>query len=84
MQNGLIAEFRVALGAVAPVPARALRAEDLVRGRTPIEVDVHAARAALMRDIAPIDDIRSSAKYRRAVSGNVFASMLEDFLAHLG
>lgn len=83
-ENGRVAEFRAAFGAVAPAPKRALAAEALVLGRSAAEVDPDAVRAALAEDITPIDDIRSSAKYRRFVSERLFASMLKDFFAHLG
>ncbi len=84
LENGRVAEFCAAFGAVAPVPKRALAAEALVAGRTAAEVDFDAVRATLLKDIAPIDDVRSSAKYRRFVSERVFLSMLKDFLAHVG
>ena len=84
MEGGRVAEFRAAFGAVAPVPKRALEAEARVTGRTAADIDLEAVRAALLRDIAPIDDVRSSAKYRRFVSDRVFMSMLKDFLAHVG
>jgi len=84
LEQGRVAEFRAAFGAVAPIPKRALEAESLVLGRRSAEVDFEAVRAALRRDIAPIDDIRSSAKYRRFVSERLFEALLKDFLAHLG
>jgi CO/xanthine dehydrogenase FAD-binding subunit len=84
LEGGRGVEFRAAFGAVAPVPTRALRAEALVIGRGAGELDLGAVRAALAQDITPIDDIRSSAKYRRFVSERLFLAMLKDFLAHLG
>ena len=67
---------RVALGSVAPVTLRARRAEQALLGVRPCAAAAAAARAALLEDIAPIDDIRSDRDYRRLVSGNV----LEQFL----
>jgi len=62
---------RIALGGVAPIPARAPHAEAAILARSsPDEV----ARA-LQDDIAPIDDIRSSAAYRRRVAGNLAAEL---------
>ncbi|MFN8011401.1 MAG: xanthine dehydrogenase family protein subunit M [Holophagaceae bacterium] len=84
LEGGRVAEFRAAFGAVAPVPKRAHEAESQVQGRAPGDVDLEAARAALARDIAPIDDLRSSARYRRFVSERLFLAMLKDFLAHVG
>jgi xanthine dehydrogenase small subunit len=62
---------RVALGSVAEVPLRARGAEAaLVRG------DVEGAVAAVASDIRPIDDVRSTADYRRAVAQNVLRDLL--------
>lgn len=62
---------RVALGSVADVPLRARAAEAaLARG------DVEGAVAAVASDIRPIDDVRSTADYRRAVTQNVLRQLL--------
>ena len=58
---------RVALGSVAATVVRAPRTEEaLAAGATPDE----AARV-LEREITPIDDVRSTADYRRTVAGNL-------------
>jgi len=63
---------RVALGSVAEVPLRARGAEAaLARG------DVGGAVAALAADIRPIDDVRSTADYRRVVAQNVLERLLD-------
>ena len=62
---------RIAAGCVAPVPLRCRRAETAA-------VTGGDVRAALEQDIAPIDDIRGSAEYRREVSGNVLLRLLEE------
>ena len=79
LQHGVIDDVRIALGAVAPVPLRLTQVEDAIRGRA-ITVNLIAeARLLLQEAIAPIDDIRSVAAYRRFVSGN----LLEEFLRSL-
>ena len=75
-RDGRVDLARVALGSVAPVTLRAGRAERALLGARPSVAATAAARAALLEDIAPIDDIRSDREYRRRVSGNV----LEQFL----
>lgn len=62
---------RIALGSVAPTVVRLPRTELLLGQGAPIA----AARTALMEEISPIDDIRSTAAYRR----NVAANLLERF-----
>ncbi len=79
--QGRVVEFRAAFGAVAPTPVRARRAEALVLQGS---ADPAALREALAADLAPIDDLRASAKFRRAVSGRLFEALLLDFLAHVG
>lgn len=63
---------RIAVGSVAEVPLRAANAEAaLARG------DRDGAVAALASDIRPIDDVRSTAAYRMAVTQNVLRDLLE-------
>lgn len=81
--EGRIAELRLALGAVAPVPLRARRAEAVLRGAALEELPVAEAREALGSDIAPIDDLRSTARYRAVVAGNLLEEALRE-LVRLG
>jgi CO/xanthine dehydrogenase FAD-binding subunit len=63
---------RIAVGSVAEVPLRARGAERaLERG------DLAGAVAAVADDIRPIDDVRSTAEYRRAVTRNVLRELLD-------
>jgi xanthine dehydrogenase small subunit len=75
-RDGTIADCRLAFGSVAPVTMRARDTENLLRGRRPTAETAAAARATLAKDIAPIDDIRSSREYRVAVAGNVVEQFL--------
>jgi xanthine dehydrogenase small subunit len=61
---------RIAAGSVAPVPLRCRLAEVAV-------LQGGDVRAALSRDIAPVDDVRATAAYRQRVTGNVLLRMLE-------
>lgn len=74
-----IKDIRIAVGSVAPVVVRCSRTEDVLRGRKVDAAAVSDARAELAREISPIDDIRSTAKYRLQVAMNV----LEEFLMKL-
>jgi len=74
-EKGALERVRLAYGSVAPVPLRARNAEQALEGRSP-GAAVAAARAALERDIAPIDDIRSDREYRMIIAGN----LIEQFL----
>jgi CO/xanthine dehydrogenase FAD-binding subunit len=77
MDGGVVTEVRLAFGSVAPTPIRATAAEEAVRGKRLDRVTIDAARAALARDIAPIDDMRSTARYRATVAANVMAEFFQ-------
>jgi carbon-monoxide dehydrogenase medium subunit len=65
--DGICREVRIALGAVAPTVLRARAAETLLRGqRLEAGLIQQAARAA-MAEASPIDDIRGTARHRRAI-----------------
>jgi len=74
--DGGFAEVRIALGSVAPVVLRCRRAEELLKGRRPDAELVGDALTALAEDIRPIDDIRSTARYRTRVAQNLLAEFL--------
>ncbi|HEV3308351.1 MAG TPA: 2-oxo-4-hydroxy-4-carboxy-5-ureidoimidazoline decarboxylase [Candidatus Sulfotelmatobacter sp.] len=74
--KGVVENVHIALGSVTPVPLRMTRTEQTVRGRT-IDADLlRSVRKAVSSEIQPIDDIRSTARYRVAVAGNLVAQFL--------
>ncbi len=79
--NGQIQELRIALGSVAPMPIRARGAEKALLGRSVTNPPLDAALEALQADISPIDDLRSSAQFRRKVAGNLLADMLRGLVS---
>lgn len=72
LDGATVVSARIGLGAVADRPIRATAVEDAVRG-LPLAHAGEAARAALRASISPIDDVRSTATYRREVAENVVA-----------
>lgn len=65
-EDGTCKKVRIALGAVAPVPKRAIVAESILTGQRPsVQLFEKAAIAAANEDCQPIDDQRASAAYRR-------------------
>jgi CO/xanthine dehydrogenase FAD-binding subunit len=79
--NGTIQDVRLAFGSVAPVPLRLNEAEQLLTGNTIQSSLINAARKSVMKELRPIDDIRSTARYRAAVAGNLVAEFLEKLAA---
>ncbi len=62
------------------MPLRARAAETALEGRRPDETTRAAALRALQGDLAPIDDIRAPAGYRRLAA----AALLDRFLREAG
>jgi len=58
---------RIVLGAVAPTPLRAVKAETLLVGEKPDEALFFRAGEAAAGESKPITDLRGSADYRRAM-----------------
>lgn len=71
-------DVRLALGSVAATPIRATATEAALEGRQPTRETAEAARAALEAELHPIDDVRSTADYRRAVAGRVLHRLIRD------
>lgn len=76
IENSTIHDIRLALGSVAPVPVRCGQTEAVLRDRTIDDAMIQDARAALTNEIAPIDDLRSTAEYRLRVAANLLADFL--------
>ena len=76
--DGPWTDVRLALGSVAATTARAGAAESALEGATPIREVADAAVAALVSELEPIDDVRSTADYRRLVAGRVLHRIIRD------
>jgi CO/xanthine dehydrogenase FAD-binding subunit len=77
MDPGSIGDVRIVLGSVAPTALRAVRTEEVLRGQRPEPAILKVAQDALAREIAPIDDIRSTLRYRSTVARNLLAEFIE-------
>ena len=80
MNKGQIEDIRIGAASVREYPARLTATEKSLTGKTITQNSIAAARAALLTEVRPIDDIRSTAKYRATVAAN----LLEEFLHSLG
>jgi len=77
--GGKISHVRIALGSVAPIPIRCHETEAALLDRSLDAGVIRQASEIFGREIAPIDDIRSTRDYRLQVSLN----LLQDFLSQL-
>ena len=71
-------DVRVALGSVADRPIRATGTEAVLDGGSPTPETADAAAEALAAEIQPIDDVRSTADYRRAVAARTLHRIVRD------
>jgi CO/xanthine dehydrogenase FAD-binding subunit len=76
-----IEEVRLAVGSMAVTPVRLRKTEETLLGREWSAALMSEARQALETEVAPIDDIRSSALYRLHVAGNLLQEFLEGLFA---
>lgn len=77
VERGIVQDVRIAVGSVAPVPVRLAETERMLAGRILDAGTIAAAANTAMGEVKPIDDIRSTARYRAAVVGNLVAEFLE-------
>jgi xanthine dehydrogenase small subunit len=71
-------DVRLALGSVAATTVRTPRTESVLEGAEPDRQTADAAADTLMAEIAPIDDVRSTADYRRVVAGRILHRLVRD------
>jgi len=84
LEHHVLANARLAMGSVAAVPVRLHEVEVLIEDN-PLTEDLADRAAALVeKTIWPIDDVRSTAEYRRHVAGRVVRRLLLEMLATPG
>lgn len=71
-------DVRVALGSVAATPIRARATEAVLEGARPTPEVADRAAETLAGELKPIDDVRSTADYRRTVSARILHRLLRD------
>jgi xanthine dehydrogenase small subunit len=76
ISEGRIAELRLAAGSVAPTPVRLRATEDALRGMAPGPEAADLAGREAAREVTPIDDVRSTAEYRRFALERVVRRMV--------
>jgi CO/xanthine dehydrogenase FAD-binding subunit len=79
VKKGQIEDIRIGAASVREYPTRLAATERALTGKAVTAETIAAARAAILTEVRPIDDIRSTAKYRAAVAAN----LLEEFLRTL-
>jgi len=84
LEGAIVREIRLGAASLAAFPARLYRTEDAICGKRVDAESFGAARAALLTEVLPIDDIRSTADYRRSVAANLLGEFLNTLRASEG
>jgi CO/xanthine dehydrogenase FAD-binding subunit len=79
IDGGVVSEIRLAAASLAAFPARLYETEAALLGKPLDAHTMDGAREALAAEAKPIDDIRSTAQYRKRVACN----LLDEFLLEL-
>jgi carbon-monoxide dehydrogenase medium subunit len=82
--QGRVKWVRIALGAVAPTPIRAVNAEKLLVGRKMDQSTLAEVCNEVAREVQPITDVRASAEYRREMCRVLVRRALEECAAGTG
>lgn len=77
--DGTLEDIRIGAASLRETPMRCKAVEQGLLGKKISSDTIKEARAALAKEILPIDDIRSTARYRAAIAGN----LIEEFLRKL-
>lgn len=68
VKDGIFDDVRIALGAVAPTPIRASKAEEYLTGKETSEQVIDEGAKIVAGEVKPISDVRASEEYRRDMS----------------
>lgn len=75
---GVWRDVHVGLGSVAATPIRATETERVLEGAAPRRETADHAAATIASEIHPIDDVRSTAEYRRVVTARILHRLLRE------
>jgi CO/xanthine dehydrogenase FAD-binding subunit len=76
--DGRWTDVRLGLGSVAATPIRAAATEGVLEGAPPTPAVAGLAADTLAAELQPIDDVRSTAEYRRAVAARVLHRLIRE------
>jgi carbon-monoxide dehydrogenase medium subunit len=83
MDGDVLSGVKIALGAVAPTPIRAKKAEQILSGKKISDKLLQKARQAAADESSPITDVRSSAEYRRQMVNIIVARAVKQAIEQI-
>jgi len=76
-----IETLRIAYGSVAPTVIRTPQTESVINGKMLTEELIQQAQQQVLNEVHPISDVRSTADYRRLITGNILSRGLHELRA---
>jgi carbon-monoxide dehydrogenase medium subunit len=83
MEDGICRKCRLAVGAVAPTPLRLNSVENAMEGRAIDEELLSRVAQMAAMEVAPITDVRSTASYRKTMSGVLIKRAVQEALGRI-
>ena len=81
MEGKLCRKCRLAVGAVAPAPLGLEKIEKLVEGEQIVPDLLDRVEEMVQQSVEPITDVRSTAEYRRSVSGTLVKRAIQQAMS---
>jgi len=78
LEDGKIGDIRLAAASLAPFPSRLYQTEAALLGKSIDPHTIESAREAILAEAKPIDDMRSTAEYRKRVAANLIQEFLNE------
>jgi CO/xanthine dehydrogenase FAD-binding subunit len=82
VEDGTIAALRIGAGSVAATPVRLYTVEETLIGGPAVPETADLAERVAVESVEPIDDVRSTAAYRRFALGRIVRRMMLDLIAN--
>jgi carbon-monoxide dehydrogenase medium subunit len=83
MEKGTCRKIRLAAGAVAPIPIRLRSVEEMIMGEKITPKLLEHIKKKTEQEVCPISDVRSSAEYRRGVTGVLVRRAIEQAIKNI-
>ncbi len=81
IKNNKIEDIRISTGSVSPQIKRASKTETILNNQVLSEALVEKARQAIIQEVSPITDIRSTIEYRKHICGELLREALYESAA---
>lgn len=79
-ENGLVEDIKIALGSAGPIPLRAYKTEEYLKGKRLNEETILEATKVLDQEVNPFSDVHASKEYRKHLIKTLFKRSIYQIL----